>query len=168
MAHFLCAQFKCMRVPKPLVDLIEPIVVGLGYECAGIEYVPHGKHGLLRVYIDSETGILLDDCSKVSHQLSGALDVEDPIPGHYQLEVSSPGLDRRLFTIKHFERFKNNTVYIQLAESVNQRRRITGKLINVKNDTLTIEEDGMQVEIPFRLVEKARLVPDSNHLPNKG
>ena len=80
------------QAPEHLRTLIEPIVEGLGYGCWGIEYHPHPRHGLLRVYIDSANGILVDDCSKVSHQISGVLDVEDPIQGNYQLEVSSPGM----------------------------------------------------------------------------
>ncbi len=82
------------QAPEHLVDLIEPIVEGLGYECIGIEYNPHPKNGLLRVYIDAEQGVLLEDCTKVSHQISGMLDVEDPISDNYELEVSSPGIDR--------------------------------------------------------------------------
>ncbi len=95
-----------------MVALIEPIVEGLGYECVGIEYNPHPQHGMLRIYIDSENGILLDDCTKVSHQLSGMLDVEDPIQGEYQLEISSPGEDRPFFKLSQFERFIGSTVTI--------------------------------------------------------
>ena len=87
------------QAPEHLVNLIEPIVEGLGYECVGIDYNPHPKHGLLRIYIDSENGILVEDCTKVSHQISGVLDVEDPIQGNYQLEVSSPGSDLSLIHI---------------------------------------------------------------------
>ena len=100
------------QAPEHLVNLIEPIIVGLGYECVGIEYNPHPKHGLLRIYIDSEHGILLDDCSKVSHHLSGVLDVEDPIQGEYQLEVSSPGADRPFFKLSQFQQFIGSMVEI--------------------------------------------------------
>jgi ribosome maturation factor RimP len=93
------------QAPEHLVNIIQPIVEGLGYECWGIEFNAHPQHGLLRVYIDKAEGILIDDCSKVSHQLSGVLDVEDPIPGNYNLEVSSPGADRPFFKAQQFERF---------------------------------------------------------------
>lgn len=79
------------QAPEHLLNLIKPIVEGLGYECIDIEFNPHPKHGLLRIYIDTEKGITLKDCAKVSRQISGLLDVEDPIPNNYQLEVSSPG-----------------------------------------------------------------------------
>jgi len=102
------------QAPLHLVSLIEPIVEGLGYECVGIEYNPHPKHGLLRIFIDSPNGILVDDCSKVSHQISGVLDVEDPIQGYYQLEVSSPGTDRPFFRVQQFERFNGSTVMVSL------------------------------------------------------
>ena len=79
-----------------LWDLLEPVVAGMGYELVEIEYNPSTRHGVLRLYIDHEDGIQLDDCTDVSNQVSALLDVEDPIPGHYNLEVSSPGLDRPL------------------------------------------------------------------------
>jgi len=142
------------------MELVDPIVTGLGYECFGIEYVPGRKTGLLRVYIDKETGILIDDCSKVSHQLSGALDVEDPISGQYQLEVSSPGLDRPLFKLEHFERFKKNTVTLQLTEKLDERINLKGELIGVNGNNVVVEEAGEKIEIPFSSIKKARLVPD--------
>jgi len=98
------------QAPEHLVNLIEPIVEGLGYECVGIEYNPHPKHGLLRIYIDSDNGILVEDCTKVSHQISGVMDVEDPILGNYHLEISSPGEDRPFFKVSQFERYIGSTV----------------------------------------------------------
>ena len=140
------------------MELVDPIVTGLGYECVGVEYIPKHKNGLLRVYIDKETGILVDDCSKVSHQLSGALDVEDPISGQYQLEVSSPGLDRPLFKLEHFERFKKNTVTIQLIERLDQRTNFSGELIGINGNNVVIEEAGEKIEIPFPSIKKACLI----------
>ena len=90
LALFFCSKISeeiMKQAPEHLINLIEPIIEGLGYECVGIDYNPHPKHGLLRIYIDSENGILVEDCSKVSHQISGVLDVEDPIQGNYHLEV---------------------------------------------------------------------------------
>ena len=77
--------------------LLEPAVEGFGYELLGVQLLAQGHHSKLRVYIDSEEGITVDDCARVSHQVSGVLEVEDPIPGQYTLEVSSPGMDRPLF-----------------------------------------------------------------------
>ena len=148
------------QAPEHLVNIIEPIVEGLGYECVGIEYNPHPRHGLLRIYIDREQGIMIDDCSKVSHQVSGVLDVEDPIPGNYQLEVSSPGDDRPLFNIKQFEQFIGSIVAINLFKPIAKRRKITGLIVKVEGSLVFIEEDEHVFEIPFQAMSKARLVPE--------
>lgn len=152
--------------PEHLVDLIEPIVEGLGYECVGIEYNPHPKHGLLRIYIDHEEGVLLDDCSKVSHHLSGVLDVEDPIQGNYQLEISSPGMDRPLFKIEQFKRFIGSQVKVNLFRPVDHRRKITGTILGVEDETVLLQEGEQVFEVPFQVMSKARLVPD--YLDEKG
>ena len=94
-----------MKASAQLDELIRPAVVALGYELWACEYIPQGKYSLLRIYIDSEQGITLDDCEKVSGQISAILDVEDPIHGQYTLEVSSPGLDRPLYTAEHYQRY---------------------------------------------------------------
>jgi ribosome maturation factor RimP len=154
------------QAPEHLVALIEPVVEGLGYECVGIEYHPHPKHGLLRIYIDSDNGILVDDCSRVSHQVSGVLDVEDPIPDNYQLEVSSPGADRPFFKISQFERYKGSTVQVNLFKSIGGRKRITGLIENVEENNITLNENGQSFEVPFSAISKARLVPD--YLIEKG
>ena len=148
------------RVPEQLTAIIEPIVVELGYECVGIEYSPHPKNGILRVFIDRDDGIQLDDCTKVSHQLSGTLDVEDPIPGNYQLEISSPGLDRPLFKLEDFSRFEGNSAKIQLVESVNERRKFIGLLRGINSTNILVEVDDDLMEFPFHMVLKARLVPE--------
>ena len=150
------------QAPDHLVKLIEPIVEGLGYECVGIEYNPHPKHGLLRIYIDNEKGILVDDCSKVSHQISGVLDVEDQIQGNYQLEISSPGADRPLFKISQFERFIGSTVRINLFKPIAERRKITGQIQKVAENMVQVQEGDLVFEIPFTAMSKARLVPEYN------
>lgn len=148
------------QAPEHLVKLIEPIVEGLGYECVGIEYNPHPKHGMLRVYIDSENGILLDDCTRVSHQLSGMLDVEDPIQGEYQLEISSPGEDRPFFKLSQFERFIGNTVTINLFKPVEKRRKITGTIQGIEDGAVLLQEGEKTLKLPFQAMSKARLVPE--------
>jgi len=154
------------QAPEHLSELIEPIVEGLGYECVGIDYNPHPKHGLLRIYIDSDNGILVEDCSKVSHQISGVLDVEDPIPGNYQLEVSSPGEDRPFFKISQFERFIGNTVLVNLFKAIAGRRKITGVIKQVDGDVVTLQEGDQVFEVPFAAMSKARMVPE--YLIEKG
>jgi ribosome maturation factor RimP len=154
------------QAPEHLLNLIEPIVTGLGYECVGIEYNPHPQHGLLRIYIDKENGILVDDCSKVSHQVSGVLDVEDPIQGNYHLEVSSPGANRPLFKIAQFEQFIGKTVVVSLFKAINNRRKITAVIQKVEGETVFLSEAEQVFEIPFTAMSKAQLVPD--YLLEKG
>ena len=103
-------------------DLLEPVVTGMGYELVEIEYNPSTRHGILRLYIDHEDGIQLDDCTDVSHQVSALLDVEDLVQGHYNLEVSSPGLDRPLTSIKDYQRFTGEMVKIKTAMAITGRR----------------------------------------------
>jgi ribosome maturation factor RimP len=154
------------QAPEHLLNLIEPIVEGLGYECVGVEYNPHPKNGLLRIYIDSEQGILVEDCSKVSHQVSGVLDVEDPIQGNYQLEVSSPGEDRPFFKIVQFERFIGSTVMVNLFKAIGGRKKIKGLIEKVDGEVVTLLEEGQVFEVPFTAMSKVRLVPD--YLNEKG
>lgn len=149
-----------------MVDLIEPIVEGLGYECVGIEYSPHPQHGMLRIYIDGENGILLEDCTKVSHQLSGMLDVEDPIPGEYQLEVSSPGEDRPFFKLEQFQKYIGGTVTVNLFKPIDKRRKIIGIIEAVDGEDIILQENGQSYKVPFQAMSKARLVPE--YLLKKG
>lgn len=145
------------RESDRLTKLIEPVVVGLGYELVGIEFDSRAR--ILRIYIDHESGILLDDCSRVSYQVSGLLDVEDPIPGRYQLEVSSPGLDRPLWKRGDYERFRGAVVRVQLRTPIDNRRRIKGAIAGIDGeDVLIVDGDG-QLRIPFEAIDKARLVP---------
>lgn len=147
--------------PFNLRDLLEPAVTALGCELVGIEYHPSGKHSLLRVYIDRPEGVTVDDCSAVSYQVSGLLDVEDPIPGHYTLEVSSPGLDRPLFQARDFERFAGQQVKIRTRFPVAGQRNFRGLLQGMQGQQVVIDEqDGRRVELPLDQIEQARLVPD--------
>lgn len=148
------------QAPEHLVNLIEPIVEGLGYECVGIDYNPHPKHGSLRIYIDSENGILVEDCAKVSHQVSGVLDVEDPIPGYYQLEISSPGADRPFFKASQFEKYIGAQAHCVLYKAINGRRKITGLIIKLEGEVVTLQEGEQLYEVPFSAMSKARLVPE--------
>lgn len=151
---------------EKLQVLLKPVIEALGYELVGVEYQRRRGNDLLRLYIDKETGVGLDDCQRVSHQVSGVLDVEDPLSGHYTLEVSSPGLDRPLFELAHYQRFAGQQVKIQLYEPLNGRRKLNGLLRGVRGSEIIIhlhEHDPAEADdlrIPLERIEKARLVPD--------
>jgi ribosome maturation factor RimP len=133
----------------------------MGYELVGVELVRRGAAGLLlRVYIDQPEGITLDDCAAVSHQLSGVLDVEDPIRERYLLEVSSPGMDRPLYTPAHYARFEGHKAKLKLAEPRDGRRNYTGVLRGSEGGMVRIEVEGQVFEVPFDHIESARLVPE--------
>ncbi|MCU7914665.1 MAG: ribosome maturation factor RimP [Candidatus Thiodiazotropha sp. (ex Gloverina cf. vestifex)] len=147
--------------PEKLNSLVKQEVELLGYELVGIEMVSQGKGGiLLRIYIDHADGITLDDCVEVSHQVSGVLDVEDPIKENYRLEVSSPGLDRPLFELAHFERYKGSKVRVKAQSKIENRHRFTGVLGGVEENQVLIEEDGTLYRIPIELIDSARVVPE--------
>lgn len=140
-------------------QLIRPVVEAMGYELWGLDFSPQGRGALLRVYIDSEQGITLDDCERVSHQLSGVLDVSDPIRGPYTLEVSSPGLDRPLFTPEQFRRYLGRRIRVRVAGQVQGRRNFTGELIEVKDGDILLREDHNDYTLALAAIERARLVP---------
>lgn len=149
------------RVPDTLQKLIEPIVVSMGYDFVGLEVHSQPRGSLLRVYIDSGEGITADDCQKVSHQISGILEVEDPINGRYTLEISSPGLDRPLFTEEHFKHFAGNEVRIRLGSPVEGRRKFTGTLQGVDDDhQVIIQIEEQEFHLQLANIEQARLVPE--------
>lgn len=139
-------------------DLLRPTVEALGLELWGIEHLTRGRSSLLRIYIDSPQGITIDDCERVSRQVSGILDVEDPLPGEYTLEVSSPGLDRPLFGFEHYERFVGEVVNLRLRAPLDGRRKFKGVLEKAEADQITLTVDGALVDIPFAQIEKANIV----------
>lgn len=161
LAPIFCLWVVMQKAPVGLIELVERTVAPMGYEVVGVELAGSGTRGrLLRVYIDQEEGITLDDCTAVSHQLSAVLDVEDPIRDHYTLEVSSPGLDRPLFTAAHFERFAGHPVRIRLARMIDKRRKLSGVLRGLRGDAVLIDLEGEELEIPLADIESARLVPE--------
>jgi ribosome maturation factor RimP len=146
---------------RDLTQLFEPVVESMGYELVGVEFNAGGGHGTLRVYIDREQGVSLDDCAAISHQLSGILDVEEPIKQAYDLEISSPGIDRPLFKLGDFERFIGSTAKIKLAVGVQGRRNFKGRLQAVADEKMiTIEVDGEQFDLPYADIARANLVGD--------
>ena len=147
-----------------LTTMLEPAVNATGFELWGIEFVRAGKHSTLRIYIDSEKGIDVDDCAEVSHQVSGVLDVEDPISTEYVLEVSSPGVDRPLFTSKQFGDVIGETVEIKTTMPQQGRRNFKGVLQNAEAQQLEIVVDGETFLIALSNIAKARLVPNFDEL----
>jgi ribosome maturation factor RimP len=142
-----------------LLKLLEPTVEGLGYELSDLEVKFGGRHGALRVFIDKPDGIGLDDCENVSLAISALLDVEDPLPGHYDLEVSSPGLDRKLTKIEHFQRFEGEIVKVQMRFPIAGRRRFRGTLVSSDDENIVVEVDGVPHTLPVATIDTARLVP---------
>ena len=143
---------------QQLTEMIGAPVAALGFELVGIEYI-RGRHSTLRIYIDSESGITVDDCADVSHQVSAVLDVEDPITEAYTLEVSSPGLDRPLFTVEHFRQFIDEDVVFTLRMAIQNRRKWSGKIKAVEGETITVQVDGKDEIFAFGNIQKANLIP---------
>lgn len=143
-----------------LKEMLAPVVESLGYECWGIEYVGQGKHTVLRVFIDHENGIQVDDCAKVSRQLSAVLDVEDPITSEYALEVSSPGMDRPLFTEAQFLKYVGSAVSVKLRFPFEGRRKFTGRLNGVEEGDVVVQVDNVEYCLPVSAIEKANVEPE--------
>jgi len=143
-----------------VLSILNPSVHDLGYELLGVEYVPSGKHSILRLYIDSEKGVGVDDCEVVSRQVSAIMDVEDPISGKYNLEVSSPGIDRPLFSITHYMRFLGHEVCIRTYRPIEGRRKFTGTIgsVSEKSNELELVTELSSVTLDIDLIEKANLV----------
>lgn len=137
--------------------LIQPAIEALGCELYGIEYIAQGANGLLRVYIDRPDGVTLDDCSKVSEQISAILDVEEPITGKYTLEVSSPGLERVLLTLEHFRRYVGHLARIRTFAPIDNQRNFSGMIESVNEDIIVLNTEGKLLSLPFKSIIKAQL-----------
>jgi ribosome maturation factor RimP len=140
-----------------LIALIEPVLVRLGYELVELEYAAGRSQAVVRIFIDKPEGITVEDCERVSREVAALLDVDDPIPTAYTLEVSSPGFDRLLRTPAHFERFVGSRVFVELKAPRAGRRRYTGTLQAVNATGIELEVDKQKVEVPFDEIGKARL-----------
>lgn len=142
-----------------LTEMLRPAVEALGYELVGLQFNRGRKRALLRAYIDKEGGVTLDDCERASHQISGILDVEDPISQPFDLEVSSPGFDRPLFEPAHYERFAGSKVRIRLDVPIDGRRNFTGVLLGIREGEIRLSDEDGERRLPFDAVGTARLVP---------
>ncbi len=140
-----------------LIALIEPLVGRLGYELVELEHTAGGGSAVVRLFIDRPEGVGLEDCERVSREVSALLDVEDPIPTAYSLEVSSPGFDRVLRTPAHFARFVGSRVAMELTVAREGRRRYTGTLVGTDEAGIALEVDGERVAMSFSEIGKARL-----------
>jgi ribosome maturation factor RimP len=148
-----------------LMRLLEPPIEALDYELVDIEFAREGRGGVLRIFIDRQTGddgsrITVDDCARVSHAVSQVLEIEDPINGHYTLEVSSPGFDRILRKRAHFERFIGERIAAELKLAIDGRRRFVGVLKSIAGDSIEVEVDGQAHSLPLARIQKARLRPE--------
>ena len=142
-----------------LSKMIEPVVQELGCELWGIEKLQQGRQVVLKIYIESADGINVDDCARVSRQVSAILDVEDPIPGEYMLEVSSPGVERRLFKPEHFNVCKGEKVQITLRQAFDGRRKFKGLLCGLEDEEVVIRvDDAQEIVLPMDSIERARVL----------
>ena len=154
-----------MAVSDRLQTLLEPVIEDLGYELVGIEYLPNPKNRVVRVFIDQEPdGIGVEDCGKVSREVAAVLDVEEPVPGQYTLEVSSPGVERPLFTGAQFARFIGETAAVELSVPLDKRRRFKGVIVAADENTVTLEVDGQKVDLAVSDMARAHLAPDLDAL----
>src|SRR5579862_1624215 len=157
------------RMRNALMRLLEPPIEALGFEVVDIEFAQAGRGGVLRIFIDrgasgqppraADVKVTVDDCATVSHAVSQVLEIEDPIKGHYTLEVSSPGFDRILRKRAHFERFVGERIFAELKVPLDGRRRFVGTLKSIGNDSISVEVDGRPYELPLERIQKARLRP---------
>jgi len=161
-ALFLRLSFEevvLATLEQKLQDLVQGSVEDLGCELWGIECQRVGRYLTVRLFIDKEGGVTVEDCADVSRQVSAVLDVEDPIADKYNLEVSSPGLDRPLFTLNQFERYLGQEILLHLRIPVADRRKWQGQLAKIENDMITLIVDGKEQVLAFGNIQKANVVP---------
>ncbi|KGP64354.1 ribosome maturation protein RimP [Legionella norrlandica] len=144
-------------IKDELVQLLEPIINSMGYELWGCEYLSQGKHSLLRIYIDKPDGIGIDDCQEVSKHVSSLLDVEDPIPGHYSLEISSPGIPRPLFSIWQYQRYIGHEIQVKTFKPVSGKRKLSGTIVSASENAVVLDINNEHQEILLSNIVKANL-----------
>lgn len=142
-----------------LEQLLIPVVEALGYRCWGIEFLSQGRHSLLRVFIDHPDGVSVEACATVSRQASAVLDVEDPISGDYTLEVSSPGMDRPLFTLEQYAAYVGEQVKIRLRVPYEGRRNFQGVIRGVEDDDVVVQVEEHEYLLPIDSIDKSQIVP---------
>lgn len=140
-------------------NLIQPIVEALGCELWGIDFHSQGKNSMLRIFIEKDDGVAVEDCEAVSRQVSSVFDVEDPIKSEYTLEVSSPGLDRALYKLDQYSAYIGEKLSVRLRVSFDGRRKFAGILKNIENDEIVLEVDNEEYLLPYELIDRANIVP---------
>lgn len=163
---WLWRQAKAL-LSDDIENLLAPVVARLGLELIDLEYESRGGRSTLRLFIDKDGGVTLDDCEAASNAVSGVLDVEDPIPGEYNLEVSSPGLDRPLRRASHYDRYTGAEIRVVMRKGFQGRRRMKGRLAGVEGEIVLLDVDGEVHRLPMEDVESARLVPDFSAIPDR-
>ena len=141
-----------------ITELIDTTIQALGLDLWGVELLQQGKYSLLRIYIEREEGVTIEDCEKVSRQVSALMDVEDPIAGEYTLEVSSPGMDRPLFCIEHYSQYVGIEVDLKLRRPLEGRRKFKGQIMKVSGDVVGLLVEGSEYDLEFSDIEKASIV----------
>ena len=149
-----------MSLSAQLRSLIEPVVTGMGFELWGVEYLTQGRYSVLKIFIDSENGIDVDDCASVSRQVGSLLDVEEPLRGQYTLEVSSPGMDRRLFTFEQFDLMKGFQVKLKLNKPFDGKKRFTGLLVGTEDKEVVLRVGEEETLFPYEMIDRANVVPE--------
>lgn len=142
-----------------LADLLRATVEAMGFALWGLEFRAQGKNSLLRIYIDREAGVQVDDCAQVSRQISGILDVEDPIAGEYSLEVSSPGIDRLLFSIEQCQQYVGEWLEVKLRVPFEGRKNFNGTLVGIEDQDVVVRIDDDEYVLPFDSIDKAKVKP---------
>ena len=158
MPFFYVLGVGLSTLDQKLTEMIKAPVEALGYELVGIEFI-RSRTSTLRIYIDSKDGINVDDCADVSHQVSAVLDVEDPITVAYNLEVSSPGLHRPMFTVEHYTQYIGEEVALVLRMAVQNRRKWQGVIKAVDGEMITVTVEGKDEVFALSNIQKANLVP---------
>lgn len=148
-----------MAIKDELKDLIAPVVESMGFIFWGLEFLGQGKHSRLRLFIDHEDGINVDQCAEVSRQVSSIMDVEDPISQEYTLEVSSPGMDRPLFELEQFNAYQGHVIQVRLHSPFEGKRKYKGLIKGVEERDVVIEADGYEILLPIEIIDKANVVP---------
>ncbi len=147
-------------IQSALEEIIEPAVTALGCELWGIDFFMQGKKSMLRIYIDKPgDGVKIEDCEAVSRQVASVLDVEDPIRSEYTLEISSPGMDKKLFKLSQYEDCIGQSLSVKLRVAFEGRRNFSGILKGIEDEEIVLEVDNEEYILPFELIDKANVVP---------
>jgi ribosome maturation factor RimP len=150
-----------------LQAMISPSITALGCELWGLDYLTQGRYTTLRVFIDAPKGVTLEDCERVSRQISAILDVEDPITGEYTLEVSSPGMDRSFYKAEQYVAYVGETVSVRLRMALDGRRRFKGEILRVEGEQLTLRVDGKEIQLLVDAIDKANLEPRYDQMKSR-